>query len=428
MTQLAGSSPSRARNASPKILFIGYPASSHSLSWIDLLRDTGIDVRLFGLPAGTPPADWPVFSYLTTPYERVETTPTRVHLLQRPTPPEAPPPRISKLRRWIGLGPRAPVDQDQPKSVEEALALVLGTWRPNIVHTLGFNDAAYLYLRTLDTQRVVPSWRWVAQARGGPDLVLDRYQPEYAAQMEKVLKLCDHFVADNLVNYEFALSRGLAPEKIKEPSVGAVSGTGGIDIDALRSTWSAPPSRRERSIVWPKAYEAPSSKAIPVLEAIRLAWDRIRPCHVHMLWVVQPEVRAWFQRMLSPEAREHCTMHDRIPRSQVLEMMTRARVMLAPSLTDGVPNSMLEAMACGAFPIVSPLETITPVVAPERNVLFARNLYPEEVAQALVRAMSDDRMVDDAAMENVERVRMIADRNDIAPRVISFYRKILDCQ
>ena len=38
--------------------------------------------------------------------------------------------------------------------------------------------------------------------------------------------------------------------------------------------------------------------------------------------------------------------------------MTRARVMLAPSLVDGTPNSMFEAMASGALPIVSPLETI----------------------------------------------------------------------
>jgi hypothetical protein len=42
--------------------------------------------------------------------------------------------------------------------------------------------------------------------------------------------------------------------------------------------------------------------------------------------------------------------------------MARSRVMLAPSLVDGIPNSLYAAMACGAFPIVSPLDTITTVV------------------------------------------------------------------
>ena len=48
----------------------------------------------------------------------------------------------------------------------------------------------------------------------------------------------------------------------------------------------------------------------------------------------------------------------------------------------------------GAFPIVSPLETITNLIKQDENVLFARNLYPNEIADALIRAMMDDELVD----------------------------------
>jgi glycosyltransferase involved in cell wall biosynthesis len=98
--------------------------------------------------------------------------------------------------------------------------------------------------------------------------------------------------------------------------------------------------------------------------------------------------------------------------------------MLAPSLVDGVPNSMYEAMAAGALPIVSPLETIRPVVEQERNVLFARNLYPEEIAGALTRAMTDDALVDSAAKHNLELVRRVANRGEIQPRVVKFYNEL----
>ena len=104
--------------------------------------------------------------------------------------------------------------------------------------------------------------------------------------------------------------------------------------------------------------------------------------------------------------------------------MTTARVMLAPALTDGVPNSMYEAMACGAFPIVSPLETIFPVAKHEENVLFARNLYPHEIAEALTRAMTDDALVESAAQKNIELVSRVAGRDQIRPRVIEFYEKL----
>ena len=82
--------------------------------------------------------------------------------------------------------------------------------------------------------------------------------------------------------------------------------------------------------------------------------------------------------------------------------------MLAPSLVDGTPNSMFEAMAAGALPIVSPLETIRAIVEDARNVLFAGNLYPDEIAEALVRAMTDDSFVDEASTVNLDLVRRLA--------------------
>ena len=96
--------------------------------------------------------------------------------------------------------------------------------------------------------------------------------------------------------------------------------------------------------------------------------------------------------------------------------MCKSRVVLAPSVVDGIPNILFEAMATGAFPIVSPLETITTVVNDEENVLFARNLYPTEIADALIRASTHDHLVDSAAQKNLILVRKMADRKVIRPQ------------
>jgi glycosyltransferase involved in cell wall biosynthesis len=82
-------------------------------------------------------------------------------------------------------------------------------------------------------------------------------------------------------------------------------------------------------------------------------------------------------------------------------------------------------MACGAFPILSPLDTIRSVVEAEKNVLFARNLFPEEIAAALIDAMQNDRLVDRAAEQNLGLVRRIADRAVIARQVDDFYRSLV---
>ena len=131
-----------------------------------------------------------------------------------------------------------------------------------------------------------------------------------------------------------------------------------------------------------------------------------------------------FYWTLPEEMRKRMRLRERVPRAEALAAMKRARVMLAPSLVDGVPNAMFEAMAAGALPIVSPLETIVPVVEDERNVLFARNLYPEELASALVRAMTDDALVDEAARVNLELVGRIANREEVRARVVKFYESL----
>ena len=398
----------------PKILFIGWADSTHTHSWIDLLQDAKLNVRMFGLDPKIPPHEWMVKTYVTVYTSDSLNPQTRLRVY----PPLIIP--FSFFNKFNMLWNKAVRQIAMPKilSIEACLAKVIKRWQPDIIHTLGLNPASYLYLRACKQFNLGGIGKWVVQARGGPDLALHRLLPSYRPQIENVFNLCDQFIADNQRNYKYATELGLADHKLS--SLGVVSGTGGIDVISLEKKWNGLPSQRERLIVWPKTYEAPSSKAHPVLEAIKIAWTKIKPCRIEMLWVVQPEIEMWLATY-PEEIRNSCYLQGRIPREQVLEMFSRARVMLTPSLTDGIPNSMLEAMALGAFPIVSPIETITPVVKEVENVLFARNLYPHEIAAALERAMTDDKLVDQAAKVNIELIRRIADRAEIRPRVVKFY-------
>jgi len=140
------------------------------------------------------------------------------------------------------------------------------------------------------------------------------------------------------------------------------------------------------------------------------------------LLAISPEINEWIFT-LPKEIQEHFHIFDRIPRKEVLSLLRRSRVMLAPSLVDGVPNSLYEAMAYGAFPIVSPLETITPIVRLIENVLFARNLFPNEICDALILAMTDDELVDKAAENNLELATRLVDRESIRMRVVKFYEE-----
>jgi glycosyltransferase involved in cell wall biosynthesis len=338
------------------------------------------------------------------------------------TPPvETPPVETPPVETPPVEAPPAETRFSWESSPETCLAQIIQEWQPDIIHTLGLEPASLFYLDVRNSLERIKKCKWIVQARGGPDLALHRLLPQYSERIGNVLTQCDQFIADNQQNYDYALEMGLAKHKITP--LGVVPGTGGIDIDGLAQAWGAEPSQRQRIVLWPRAYECPQSKALPVFEAIRIAWEQIQPCEFYMTAAIQDEIYMWYQT-LPEEIRHHCHLLERIPRDELLELMLKSRVLLAPSLSDGIPNTLYEAMASGAFPILSPLETITSVVKSETNVLFARNLYPEEIAEALCRSMSDDALVDGAAQRNLQLVRGLADRATIGPRVVANYKKL----
>ncbi len=392
----------------PRILFIGHPSSTHTHSWVDNVSGS-FNVRLFGLPTGYPPSNWPVRTYVTFIHLPEGLNPDTRRWLH-PTPEDI---RLQQTAHPSFVAPAA--------SYQEWLVKIIEEWQPHVVHTFGLDPASFLLCAIKDSHDLPSSFTWVVQARGGPDLALNRLLSQYSLKITDVLRNCDQFIADNAQNYEYARELGLDQRKVS--SLGVVPGTGGIDVDKLSSMWSGPTSKRERIILWPKAYEGPQSKALPVFEAIRLSWDRIAPCTILMTAAIQEEIYQWYQT-LPEKIRKSCSLTDRIPRSEIFRVMVKSRVVLSPSLLDGIPNLLYEAMATGSFPIFSPLETIVDIVESEKNLLYARNLYPEEIAHALDRAMNDDPLVDAAALHNMNLVKERADRRLIVPKIISYYERI----
>ncbi|HEX6050769.1 MAG TPA: glycosyltransferase [Gemmatimonadaceae bacterium] len=391
----------------PRILFIGHAHSSHTHAWIDLLAAARLNVRLFALPGGVPPDGWPVRTYVTTPTPRQLDRASRQRLYAAGRLARAP---KRAFARFVA-GDRA--------LEQRWLAQIIREWRPHVIHTLGIDPAGELLFDVRRAHRLPDDARWVVQTRGGSDLALTRLDPARAPRVAEVMREADCVLSDNRINFDIALDMGVRPDQLSP--IGTVPGTGGVDVDTLAGHAMGAPSTR-RLVVWPKAYECPWSKALPVFEALTQHWHRLPPCEIHMLAMV-PETRMWFHA-LPAAIRRACVIDDRIPRTEILTLMGRARVMLAPSLVDGTPNSMFEAMATGAFPILSPLDTIRPLVVDEHNTLFARNLYPHEIGDALARAMNDDNLVDDAVAPNLELVRTYADRAAIRPRVVGLYESL----
>jgi glycosyltransferase involved in cell wall biosynthesis len=386
------------------ILFVGDMGSSHAQSWIDLLGDD-FSLRAFSFP-GRPASAFPVRTTIA---------------LDSPAPPgnalhDGPGPWTIVRRRTLeALTYVGRFDWTTPRFVQTLVAS-----SPSIVHTFGLEPAGALVARLRRQDPRVARPHWVAQLRGGSDLELRKYDPQGMRSAAEILSGADMIVSDNRRNFQYLKDAGVSPDRFAP--ISPVPGSGGVDLGDGQTV--GPATAERRLILWPKTYNTPYTQALPVLEALRLAWDRVQPARIVALWAVQPEVLDWM-RAVTTDMGVTWDVRQKVGHDEVMSLLREARVMLAPSLVDGIPNMLYEAMAMGAVPIVSPLNTISDVVRDGQNVIFARNLYPHDIADALVRAMTDDALATSIAANNVARVREIADRKVISRRVRDFYRDLL---
>ena len=70
-------------------------------------------------------------------------------------------------------------------------------------------------------------------------------------------------------------------------------------------------------------------------------------------------------------------------------LLREADALLLPSYSEGLPYALLEAMAAGVVPIVTPVGAIPDVVEPGTHGLFVPVRDPRAIAQAIVRLAAD---------------------------------------
>ena len=109
---------------------------------------------------------------------------------------------------------------------------------------------------------------------------------------------------------------------------------------------------------------------------------------------------------------------------EMLRLMGRARVAIGVSVTDGTPNTMLEAMIMGAFPIQSDTVSTAEWINQGQNGLLVPPEDPEAIAAAIRRAVTDDELVDRAAETNWQTAVARLDYAKVQKQVIEMYERV----
>ncbi len=216
---------------------------------------------------------------------------------------------------------------------------------------------------------------------------------------------------------DIRLSRqwGYAPNK---PSL-VSPGNGGVRIDRFH-----PPARPvdEPIVLNPRGARAYVRNDI-FFQAIPLILAK-RPDARFVCAALQadPQALAWIRRLGIAHAVE---LLAPVPHEDMGDVFRRAQVMVSPSVHDGTPNSLLEAMACGCFPVAGDLDSIREWITSGRNGLLADPNDSQSLAQAVLEALRNENLRHQAAGLNRQ---LISDRAEYARCMAEaggFYRRLI---
>jgi glycosyltransferase involved in cell wall biosynthesis len=111
--------------------------------------------------------------------------------------------------------------------------------------------------------------------------------------------------------------------------------------------------------------------------------------------------------------------------TQMADVFRRAQIVASPSIHDGTPNSLLEGIACGCFPVAGDLESIREWIAPNQNGLLFDSNEAQSIANAICAAIENKNLREKAAGLNKEIISTRAEYKMNMKRAEEFYKTLI---
>ena len=387
----------------PRILFVAFPYSIHAARWISQVADQGWDLYLF-------PSDFASPHTSLRNLTLFGADPLRPANLDKSV----------RYRRWTSYYFYRDVVEKRlmhhsTMLKEIALARVIRSIKPDLIHALEFQHSAYL---TIGAKKLlsIPFPKWIA-TNWGSDIYLFGRLLDHRPKIREVLENCNFYSAECQRDVELARQMGFDGRVLP-----VLPNGGGYDLQKCSDLRQSGSTSARRVIVL-KGYNGWAGRAIVGLGALKLCVDQLSGYEI-VIYSAEEDVRIAAELFEQDTGIKVTILSRTSHEEEILKLHGRARISIGLSISDAISTSLLEAMIMGSFPIQSGTACANEWVIDGKSGFIVLPDDKDIIAKAIRKALMDDDLVDTAAEINRGVAAERLDQSRIKPQVIKMYQDI----
>jgi glycosyltransferase involved in cell wall biosynthesis len=301
---------------------------------------------------------------------------------------------------------------------QQLLNTLIREIQPDLVHALRIPFEGMLAASVpKDIPLIVSIW--------GNDLTLHAEKSRgMVAQTRKTLQRADGLMADAQRDINLAKDWGFDAEK---PTLVA-PGSGGLDLAAIEHAsvekTSQPFKIPENCplVINPRGFRPGSVHQDNFFKSVPLVLEEIPEAYFICTGMRgQQQAEKWVRDL---EISEHVLLLPYLGQEALWRLFAKADVYVSLSSHDGTPNTFLEALACGCFPVVGDIASLREWVQNGENGLLVDPRDTRESARGIIHALKAGKLRKSANKKNLSLLRERASREHVREQVEQFYQRI----
>lgn len=379
-----------------KILTVAIP-NHHFFQWVDQLKESGYEVYWFDSTDGGSKVERIDWVHQIKGWKLKYDFPLR-HFLKNKFP---------RIYKWI--------QKYNERKTATVFDKILEEIHPDIIHCFEMRLAGFPILEVMEQR---PNLKFIYSSWGS-DIYFYKELGVKEEQFKRFLKRVDYLITDCKRDYEIVKQNGYT-----NTFLGVYPGNGGLTIEEKYIQ-----AIKERNVLIIKGYEDGVGKALKVIEAIELVPLELLKKLEIIIYSADISVKEEVENspfFVSLKVKIY-VRGQFFSNVDLLQLMGKSLIHIANSVSDGMPNVLLEAMGMGAFPIQSnPGKVSEEVITHGVNGFLIENPFDSiEIANWIQKALTNQELREKTQKYNVDFVNKKYNRAHLQQEIVQLYKGIL---